>query len=408
MSEENLPVMIGKAAAALSNATTAAEILEAKTNAGIIYDAAQRKARLAKIKDAHGTVVAACRKIQADALEIDAQAQIRLADEYDAAQERGEVAKQGDLGRNRSSQKEHLSTVTDIGLTRKQVHEARKIRDAEKANPGVVRKVLDEQLKAGAEPTRAHVKRAIKGDDGKRSTESTRTGGMRRVVKSESNHSEDHKQSRKQGRRERPHKSDHSKKLEAASLFLDRGLSRDRVKEETGLGLHEIQLAVERERGRREAEPQITPETLSMSAQQKLDAAIRQHKRALDAEYDVRVRDESRRLIETTILPAYNKERDEYRAVIETRKGVMTAALYRKISAALHPDNFADEGKKHRAESLFVEWRKLAIKLMDEKEMPTVGAPLPRTYDELMKEKEKVRAARAAARTAKSTMAMRA
>jgi hypothetical protein len=54
------------------------------------------------------------------------------ADEYDVAQARGEVAKQGDIGRNRSSQQEHLSTVADIGLTRKQVHEARSVRDAER------------------------------------------------------------------------------------------------------------------------------------------------------------------------------------------------------------------------------------------------------------------------------------
>jgi uncharacterized protein YjiS (DUF1127 family) len=57
----------------------------------------------------------------------------RLADEYDAAQERGEVATQRD---GRRSKAEHLKpTTADIGLSRKEIHEARMIRDAEAAEP---------------------------------------------------------------------------------------------------------------------------------------------------------------------------------------------------------------------------------------------------------------------------------
>lgn len=76
-----------------------------------------------------------------------ALAKRRLADEYDAAQERGEVA--GPQGGGERSGREHSApsaTVTDLGLTRKQVHEARQIRDAEKADPGIVRRVLDQRL----------------------------------------------------------------------------------------------------------------------------------------------------------------------------------------------------------------------------------------------------------------------
>lgn len=54
----------------------------------------------------------------------------RLADEYDAAQERGEVASQRD-GR-RPSQVEGQTTAADIGLTHKEIHEARQIRNAER------------------------------------------------------------------------------------------------------------------------------------------------------------------------------------------------------------------------------------------------------------------------------------
>jgi hypothetical protein len=52
-------------------------------------------------------------------------AKCRLADEYDAAQERGEVKKHG--RRKSDIPNENITPdVTDIGLTSKQVHEARR------------------------------------------------------------------------------------------------------------------------------------------------------------------------------------------------------------------------------------------------------------------------------------------
>jgi hypothetical protein len=48
----------------------------------------------------HDTLIAATHRAQADALEIEAKAKRRLADEYDAAQERGEVANSGDTLRH--------------------------------------------------------------------------------------------------------------------------------------------------------------------------------------------------------------------------------------------------------------------------------------------------------------------
>jgi hypothetical protein len=71
------------------------------------------------------------------------RAQCRLADEFDAAQERGEVAKQGKPKSKKPSQKEGLATIKDIGLTWKQVHEARQIRNAEQKNPGAIDAQID-------------------------------------------------------------------------------------------------------------------------------------------------------------------------------------------------------------------------------------------------------------------------
>jgi hypothetical protein len=52
---------------------------------------------------------------------------MRLAEEYDAAQERREVAKAGD---NQHGQV--LPSGKDLGLTHKDIHEARRMRDAER------------------------------------------------------------------------------------------------------------------------------------------------------------------------------------------------------------------------------------------------------------------------------------
>lgn len=74
-----------------------------------------------------------------DALEIEAGAKRRLADEYDAAQERGEVAtRQNNPGSQGHVPKQNMpATAADIGLSRKEIHEAHIIRDAETTVRGI-------------------------------------------------------------------------------------------------------------------------------------------------------------------------------------------------------------------------------------------------------------------------------
>lgn len=155
-----LPGMVTRAASTLASAKSAAEVLEARDMASVAYDTAKRAARLAKARDAHDELVAKVHRAQADALEIEAAAKRKLADEYDAAQERGEVAKIGD---NLPSVPDGNAkpTAADIGISRKDIHEARMIRDAEEASPGVVRDAIEEAIEAGEEPTRAKVRRAV-------------------------------------------------------------------------------------------------------------------------------------------------------------------------------------------------------------------------------------------------------
>ena len=65
-------------------------------------------------------MVAAVHRAQAQALEIEAAAKRRLADEYDAAQERGEVAtRQNNPGSVGHVPKQNMpATASDLGLTR--------------------------------------------------------------------------------------------------------------------------------------------------------------------------------------------------------------------------------------------------------------------------------------------------
>ncbi|TIR01608.1 MAG: SAM-dependent methyltransferase, partial [Mesorhizobium sp.] len=49
----------------------------------------------------------------------------------------------------------------EAGLTAKEVHEARKLRDAEKRTPGIVERVIEARLAAGLEPSRANLRAAV-------------------------------------------------------------------------------------------------------------------------------------------------------------------------------------------------------------------------------------------------------
>ena len=92
-------------------------------------------------------------------MKIEAQAKRRLADESDATHERGEVAgPQGSGERSGRERSPTTATVADLGLTRKAIHEARQLRDAEAADPGVIRWALDARLAQGQEPTKAAVR----------------------------------------------------------------------------------------------------------------------------------------------------------------------------------------------------------------------------------------------------------
>lgn len=156
--QTSLPSLVRRAADQLALATTAAEVLDARDMASAAYDAAKSAARIAKAKGAHDELIAKVHRAQADALEIEAMAKRRLADEYDAAQERGEIKTRAD---NQLVPDENKLSAEDLGLSRKDIHEARQIRDAEVAEPGIISRTIMERLHAGHEPTKAAVRQAV-------------------------------------------------------------------------------------------------------------------------------------------------------------------------------------------------------------------------------------------------------
>ena len=76
-----------------------------------------------------------------------------IADEYDAAQERGEIDK---AGNPIVSGGEQLASPADLGLSRKHIHNARIIRDPIKADPEVIPKTIErwQGERVGAEGVR--------------------------------------------------------------------------------------------------------------------------------------------------------------------------------------------------------------------------------------------------------------
>ncbi len=134
------------------------DVMAARMLAAGAYEQAKAAASYAQRFGAAERLVGKARRLQADALMIEAQAKVRLADEYDAAQAAGEVASRG---RPKNVPDGNIITVADAGLSRKEIHEARKLRDAEREAPGIVERAIQARLSAGLEPSRASLRANI-------------------------------------------------------------------------------------------------------------------------------------------------------------------------------------------------------------------------------------------------------
>lgn len=179
----------------------------------------------------------------------------------------------------------------------------------------------------------------------------------------------------------------------------DEGASLKEIAAETGLGERMVSRVMQVENARREgrADPIIDPKALSQTAQQKLESAVRQHQRKLDAEFENRVQEEYQARL-NEFLPEYKKKLDQAEELIKSRDGVMTRAIFKKILACLHPDRGMGEAALTDAFQIF---NKLERVLVKEVEMPTPLTSFPKTYEEMMAMKQRASEARKAKRGGK-------
>jgi hypothetical protein len=116
----------------------------------------------------------------------------------------------------------------------------------------------------------------------------------------------------------------------------------------------ELKAVTDRLQARREEAkklPDVTPDMLSVTAQQKLDAAIRQHQRKLDMEHAARMRNLNEEVRQRVLQEGkehigrlqkmeediYEKEK-WYRTLINNHKPPLTVDQYKLIGRCVHPD----------------------------------------------------------------------
>jgi hypothetical protein len=136
------------------------DVIAAKVLAAHAYDDAKSAVALAERFKAGNALVDKARRLQGDALLIETRAKIRLADEWDAATAAGLISKGGRPTEKPVDGKNGFSAA-EAGLDRKEIHEARKLRNAEAKEPGIVERAIAARLSSGLNPSRANLRAAV-------------------------------------------------------------------------------------------------------------------------------------------------------------------------------------------------------------------------------------------------------
>jgi hypothetical protein len=232
---------------------------------------------------------------------------------------------------------------------------------------------------------------------------------------------------RAKGQTKRKSDPDIEKRNEQIIALHDKGKSQPEIVKELGAPHKAVRHVIEGEEKKRQgkaealADPEIKREDLSKTSQEKLDAAIRQHKKKLDLEYDEKVRLAVVARINESMLPWWVKKLETIQGNIDRarRKGIMNASQFKMIKSAIHPDRIPDqcdpkqwlEDQKKRNTDAFSFFNGLELLLVSKDVMPTpVPSPtdVPRTYADLMKRKQEVtETRRAAAKKGAATRAAR-
>ena len=174
----------------------------------------------------------------------------------------------------------------------------------------------------------------------------------------------------------------------AACEIIDEIKSEKQVAAETGMSSTVLRRAVNKEQGRREvlADPPIDPSTLSKTAKEKFDAAMRQYQKNLDAQFEERVQSEIQRRVKEMVYPRLQEREKDAERVVKARGGVFTLLEYNMILKCLHPDMQPSVEQKAEAVQL---WHENKICLVPQKEDPKQYPSIP-TLEELMARRSRV------------------
>jgi len=202
---------------------------------------------------------------------------------------------------------------------------------------------------------------------------------------------------RPRGQRPKPKPAEQQQRNDKIVAMSDQGVSSGDIAKEVGVGQRMVDRVLEMEGARREGPTQVERSDLSLTAQQKLDAAIRQHQAKLDAAFHNRVLDEVKKRIDEIVLPHWKKQIEEAQKLYQHRRGAMSKETFNTIRRALHPDSRQSISDKKLGEA-FDTFMSLEKFLLDEKDSPTDFGDLPDNLADWDKRKAKADQDRKAAR----------
>jgi hypothetical protein len=123
----------------------------------------------------------------------------------------------------------------------------------------------------------------------------------------------------------------------------------------------------EHERIRRAADQEVDASTLSQSAQQRLEAVIRQHKRRLDADFERRVQEEANARVSRLAYPRLMEIIGDAQQVLRAgRRGIFTRDEYNIILRCVHPDRSPAVEEKNEAFRLLHDKKLLLLSIRED------------------------------------------
>ncbi|WP_210265233.1 hypothetical protein [Ensifer canadensis] len=159
-----LPAIVGEPSSEL---VTSIETARALLSAGDVraalllstgaYEQAKAAVNYAEKVKASRELIDKARLMQAEALKIESMCYVAMADTIDEAQAKGHVAKQGRV----KVRDADVFTLDDVGIDKRRLHEARKLRNVVREQPDFVDRVIAARLEAGLDPSRRSLSHAI-------------------------------------------------------------------------------------------------------------------------------------------------------------------------------------------------------------------------------------------------------